>query len=136
MDIKEYIEELEGKTPRFARLITICTAVWDEPRIRGSHHFSSTPWAGTPLVNLQKGKGGKAEPRSQVDLSDPYGEFDKFIESRTRPAKRKGRQTRGDAIREHGGRSSCCRTVSHRWNGVAGFELPRLLRFGAGAPPL
>ena len=29
----------------------------DALRVRGSHHFFSMPWRGSPLVNLQEGGG-------------------------------------------------------------------------------
>ena len=62
--IRTYIEELEGKetNTRFARLLIICTDVFGEPRIKGSHHRFKTTWQGLPKVNLQKGSGGKAKP--------------------------------------------------------------------------
>ncbi len=43
-------------------LIVICTDVFGEPRIRGSHYRFTTPWQGKPMVNLQKDPGGKAKP--------------------------------------------------------------------------
>lgn len=60
----ELIAELVGHETnvRFTRLLAIATTVFGPPRIRGSHHIFSMPWAGDPRINLQKGKGGKAMP--------------------------------------------------------------------------
>lgn len=46
---------------QFTDLIKVCEQYFGAPRIRGSHHFFTTPWKGKPLVNLQTHKGGKAK---------------------------------------------------------------------------
>ena len=63
MTIDDALEELEqSDNIRFARLLTLCTQFFGEPRINGSHHIFKTPWPGDPRINLQKTKGGKAKP--------------------------------------------------------------------------
>lgn len=63
MTIDDALEELEQPDNiRFARLLTLCTQFFGEPRINGSHHIFKTPWPGDPRINLQKTKGGKAKP--------------------------------------------------------------------------
>ena len=47
---------------RFSDLLKVCKNRFSGPRIRGSHHYFATPWIGEPLVNIQKGKSGKAKP--------------------------------------------------------------------------
>ena len=45
---------------KFKYLLNICTDLFGEPRIRGSHHIFKTPWKGDPRINLQKdGKNAK-----------------------------------------------------------------------------
>lgn len=68
MTLDEAIAELmtEGDV-RFARLITIATAFFGEPRIKGSHHIFKTPWLGDARINIQKdGKDAKTYQVRQV----------------------------------------------------------------------
>jgi hypothetical protein len=45
---------------KFADLVKICTKLFGEPRIRGSHYIFKTPWKGDPGINIQKdGKNAK-----------------------------------------------------------------------------
>lgn len=64
MDIAQAITELESSpsNTRFARLVTVCTHFFGEPRIRGSHHIFRTPWQGDPRINIQAQRGGRAAP--------------------------------------------------------------------------
>lgn len=50
-----------GQKIRFSELRDTCTKVFGSPRIRGSHHIFKMPWGGSPRVNIQPGKGGKAK---------------------------------------------------------------------------
>ncbi len=62
-ELEQILEQLEQTTNiRFARLLALCEEVFGEPRVKGSHHFFKMPWAGKPLVNLQRAKGGRAKP--------------------------------------------------------------------------
>lgn len=45
----------------FTQLQKVCTHFFGAPRIRGSHHYYSTPWHGDPIVNIQQGNSGKAK---------------------------------------------------------------------------
>ena len=68
MTVGDAIEELSGPTPRFHRLVHVCSTLFGPPRIRGSHHFFKVPWQGQPLVNLQPGKGGMAKSYQVVQV--------------------------------------------------------------------
>lgn len=44
----------------FSDLARICTDLFGEPRIKGSHHIFKTPWKGDPRINIQMdGKNAK-----------------------------------------------------------------------------
>jgi hypothetical protein len=61
MEIAQAIKELEGKEKniRFDRAITIATAIFGKPVIRGSHYYFKMPWAGEPIVCIVRPhKGG------------------------------------------------------------------------------
>ena len=65
MTATEKIESAMRNNPadvRFSDLLKVCKKRFGSPRVRGSHRYFSTPWAGEPLVNIQKGKSGKAKP--------------------------------------------------------------------------
>ena len=63
MSIDEAIATLEaaGANLRFRRLLQLCAQFFGEPRIRGSHHIFTMPWAGDPRINLQE-DGNQAKP--------------------------------------------------------------------------
>lgn len=42
---------------RFRDALRVARHYFGPPRVRGSHHFFSTPWRGSPLVNPQEGGG-------------------------------------------------------------------------------
>lgn len=65
---QEYLEELSNLSQvRFSRLVAICTQLFGEPRIRGSHHIFKMPWPGDPRINLQSdGKSAKPYQVKQV----------------------------------------------------------------------
>jgi hypothetical protein len=68
-DVEDALAELRGqRTVRFANLVVICTKLFGPPRQRRSSHlFFRVPWAGKPLVNLQRdGKDAKAYQVEQV----------------------------------------------------------------------
>ncbi len=44
------------KNVKFKDLLKICSFVFGEPRIRGSHYIFITPWKGKTFVNIQKEK--------------------------------------------------------------------------------
>jgi hypothetical protein len=46
---------------QFRTLVAFCTLFFGEPRIRGSHHIFTMPWAGDPRINLQE-DGNQAKP--------------------------------------------------------------------------
>lgn len=47
---------------RFRDAAHVASHFFGPPRVRGSHHFFSTPWVGDPMVNLQR----------DGDLAKPY----------------------------------------------------------------
>ncbi len=56
----KYTKLLNSKNVKFSELLKICTGLFGEPRIRGSHHIFKTPWKGDPRINIQKdGKNAK-----------------------------------------------------------------------------
>ena len=63
MKIERAIRELEGNATnvRFTRLVTICTAFWGSPRVKGGHHVFATGWAEPAILNVQN-DDGKAKP--------------------------------------------------------------------------
>jgi hypothetical protein len=63
VSIDKALEVLEasGANLRFRQLLRLCTQFFGEPRIRGSHHIFTTPWAGDPRINLQA-DGNQAKP--------------------------------------------------------------------------
>ena len=63
MSIDEAIATLEaaGANLRFRRLLRLCAQFFGAPRIRGSHHIFTMPWAGDPRINLQE-DGNQAKP--------------------------------------------------------------------------
>ena len=46
---------------RFRTLVALCTHFFGAPRIRGSHHIFTMPWAGDLRINLQE-DGNQAKP--------------------------------------------------------------------------
>lgn len=67
MTVGEALAELGTGKVRFARLVTIATRFFGEPRVRGSHHIFKTPWLGDPRINLQRdGKDAKPYQVAQV----------------------------------------------------------------------
>lgn len=62
MDVLDKLEKMRSNPQeiRFSDALRIAKHYFGKPRIRGSHHFFSTPWQGDPLVNLQR-VGGKAK---------------------------------------------------------------------------
>jgi len=59
LDIK-YKELANPKNVKFSDLLKICTDLFGEPRIRGSHHIFKTTWKGDPRINIPKdGKNAK-----------------------------------------------------------------------------
>lgn len=65
MGIDLVIKELEAGNVRFARLVTVCTAFFGEPRRSASSHVVfKTPWQGNPRINLQK--DGSQAKRYQI----------------------------------------------------------------------
>jgi hypothetical protein len=63
VSIDEAVEALEaaGANLRFRQLLRLCARFFGEPRIRGSHHIFTMPWAGDPRINLQA-DGNQAKP--------------------------------------------------------------------------
>lgn len=58
--IVKYKELANPKNVKFSDLLKICTNLFGEPRIHGSHHIFKTPWKGDPRINIQKdGKNAK-----------------------------------------------------------------------------
>ena len=47
---------------RFRDAVRVASHFLGPPRVRGSHHLFSLPWAGVPMVNLQR----------DGDLAKPY----------------------------------------------------------------
>ena len=67
MTVVEALAELATGNVRFARLVTVTTRFFGEPRIKGSHHIFKTPWLGDPRINLQRdGKDAKPYQVAQV----------------------------------------------------------------------
>lgn len=67
MTVDAALAELAKGGVRFARLVTIATRFFGEPRIKGSHHIFKTPWLGDPRINLQRdGKDAKPYQVAQV----------------------------------------------------------------------
>lgn len=63
MSIDEALHTLEGARAnfRFRTLVALCVRFFGPPRIHGSHHVFTTPWAGDPRLNLQE-DGSNAKP--------------------------------------------------------------------------
>ncbi|HKL86204.1 MAG TPA: type II toxin-antitoxin system HicA family toxin [Treponemataceae bacterium] len=56
----KYKELANPQNVNFNDLLKICTKLFGNPRIRGSHHIFKTPWKGDPRINIQKdGKNAK-----------------------------------------------------------------------------
>lgn len=71
MVVNRYTQHREAlknaKGVAFKDLVRICTELFGEPRVKGSHHVFRMPWAGQPWVNLQKdGKSAKPYQVKQV----------------------------------------------------------------------
>lgn len=59
---EQYLAELKNpKNVRFRDLLKICTELFGECRVKGSHHVFKTPWRGDPRINLQE-DGRKSKP--------------------------------------------------------------------------
>ncbi len=50
---RDFLSELEGAhNYHFHDVHAICTELFGEPRVRGSHYFFRTPWRSGPIVML------------------------------------------------------------------------------------
>ena len=70
MRLEDVIQELEARSPRFERLVNVCTHFFGKPRQAGSHQIFKMPWRGDPRVNLQRQKDGKPKPYQVKQVLD------------------------------------------------------------------